>query len=107
MAGRQRQAGPAGSQGWQMPTLPAGVLLLFLGIYLAIPPAKPFNVAAALDNAHNWLEANEPDQADRVLTELEPHLASASDMERARHRALRADHIYLKQRAEQWNNPEN
>lgn len=107
MAGRQRQTGPAWSQVWQMPTLLAGVLLLFLGIYLAIPPAKPFNVAAALDNAHNWLEANEPDQADRVLTELEPHLASASDMERARHRALRADHIYLKQRAEQWNNPEN
>lgn len=107
MAPRQRQTGPAWTQLWQMPTLVAGVLLLFIGIYLAVPTPQTYDIGAALEAARNWLEANEPDRAREELDKAEPHLEAASAADRARFAALSGDQIFLKQRAEGWNSADN
>ncbi|MEQ9453308.1 MAG: tetratricopeptide repeat protein [Phycisphaeraceae bacterium] len=83
------------SQVWQLPALLLGVGLLALSVYLALPEEVDHDLAAALDSARDYLVAENLDEAEKLLAEIEQVAPqSATAVERARIDQYNGDLLY-------------
>lgn len=92
---------------WQLPVLLAGVVLLGLGIWSAMPRKEPDRFPEALNSVENFLEARNYDDARTQLDKIKEHLSRATDPDRGRYLMLRSDLVYLAQLKMGWDVFEN
>ena len=92
---------------WQLPVLLAGLTLLALGTWSALPERVPDDFPGALDSVEQFLEAKKFDEARDHLETIHENALRATDSERARYVMLRGDLIYLRQQELGWDKAEN
>jgi tetratricopeptide (TPR) repeat protein len=82
---------PPWSQLWQVPLLVAGVVLLGVGLYLALPRGGARNVGPGLDEAAAYLKVKNLPEATQRLQALGRQMEQAPAAERARYALLCGD----------------
>ncbi len=85
---------------WQVPAIVVSLIVIAAGLYVAMKRAPKNDFDGALDQIDALLAAEKFDLAAGQLNEvIEPHLAKATTVQRARFEASVADWIALSQRA--------
>lgn len=96
------------SQLWQMPVLVGGVLMMTVGLYLVMTSdGDNDDFSGALNLIQTYLDTNELEEADHKLAQIRQQIDRASQLEQGRHELLWGDLIYLQERVQGWNQPEN
>ena len=97
----------AWSQIWHVPTLVAGLLLLVVGTYLALPSRSGPDFPGTLDSAETAMTAGKFDLAQIELAKVQEHIEQAAVLDQGRFLMLSADRIFLEQQAKNWDRQEN
>ena len=92
---------------WQIPALLLGAVLLAVGLYLATPRAEENNFTAAMDSVEQYFYAGNFDSAEALLQSMTEYIGQGKERERARYKLLWGDLIFLQQREQGWDNPDN
>ena len=95
------------SGAWQLPVLIAGVVMLVLGLWTAVPEKEPDNFAAGLDSVEQFLGAKNYGEAEEHLNKIHEHRSGLGEADQARYNLLRGDLVYLQQLQMGWDKTEN
>ena len=87
------------SQVWQLPLLCAGFVLLVVGAWLGPSLSDANDFTGVLDRAQEFLAQHQFEDANRELDVVRGHLPEVARSAQARYWLLRADWIFLEQRA--------
>ena len=85
---------------WQVPAIVVSVALIATAVYVAGRQRPPDDFAGALEQVGELIETGQLEVARRRMTDvIEPRLAGASDLDRARFHAVQGDWIDAFQRS--------